>query len=557
MSLVIGIVLLLAALVVLNVYGANLFFNWIPKILGKQFLLVKKNLRKNNDLPIAEKQPIDNSLAFTLEFITNKGGNDCVSVINPFRGVLVVGGAGSGKSLNFAAPIIYQSVQKGFAGIIYDYKYPELSSIAMQAATEGEVHSSSAATKLHPAKQFRIHFEDPATSHRVNPLHPRYILTTSYAEEFATVIINNLLPETIQKKDFWLRSAVALFQATIWYFKEEHPAYCDLPHMVTFLQSDTDRMLNTLRTNETCARLISSLLTALDKRASSQLSAVVSTLQIALNKINFPEAAYILSGDDVDLDLNNPAAPKLLLIGSSAQMKEAFSPLISLICTVALKKMNAPDKCPSLLLLDEAATLYIPHLEDVPATGRSRKIAVVYLTQDFSQMYDKYGKEKTDALIANLLNQFYGKVGHLETANYISRLFGKREVVYATASHASTDNGSSTTSQTISYNLKDKDILTSRQVMEFDQGCFATVLAEVESGTSKMKVRRYRPFIRKKDGVNLENEQQDTATVKLDLQHYSQQIIETVNQHILLSPSDFIPKQKVKKSTQTKLRFPK
>jgi type IV secretory pathway TraG/TraD family ATPase VirD4 len=183
-------------------------------------------------------------------------------------------------------------------------------------------------------------------------------------------------------------------------FKEEHPEICTLPHIVNFIQSDTTQVLETLRKNDLSARLISSILTAHDRKAEGQLAGVVGTLQIALNKINIPEAAYILTGDDFSLDLNDPADPKMLIVGNSPQMKETYSPLISLICTVALKMMNADNKCPSVVLLDEAPTLYIPNLEDVPATGRSRKISVVYMAQDFSQMTDKYGKEKKDILVS-------------------------------------------------------------------------------------------------------------------------------------------------------------
>jgi len=155
--------------------------------------------------------------------------------------------------------------------------------------------------------------------------------TVAYAEEFASTIIGNLMPETIKKPDFWTRSATALLQASIWYFKEHYPEQCNLPNVVNFIQQPTSKVLTALRKDELCAQLISSILTAFDNKAEGQLSGTVGTLQIALNKINTPEIAYILSGNDFSLDLNDPKDPKMLCIGNSPQMQETYSPVISLI----------------------------------------------------------------------------------------------------------------------------------------------------------------------------------------------------------------------------------
>jgi len=47
-------------------------------------------------------------------------------VSNIFRGILIHGGAGSGKSKTFIYPILDQMVNKSFTGIVYDFKAPEL-----------------------------------------------------------------------------------------------------------------------------------------------------------------------------------------------------------------------------------------------------------------------------------------------------------------------------------------------------------------------------------------------------------------------------------------------
>ena len=50
----------------------------------------------------------------------------CVSVSNPFRGTCVVGTPGSGKTFSIIEPFIRQHSAKGFAMVVYDYKFPTL-----------------------------------------------------------------------------------------------------------------------------------------------------------------------------------------------------------------------------------------------------------------------------------------------------------------------------------------------------------------------------------------------------------------------------------------------
>ena len=49
-----------------------------------------------------------------------------VNVVNPFRGTWVVGTQGSGKTFSIIEPFIRQHAAKGFAMVVYDYKFPTL-----------------------------------------------------------------------------------------------------------------------------------------------------------------------------------------------------------------------------------------------------------------------------------------------------------------------------------------------------------------------------------------------------------------------------------------------
>ncbi len=136
------------------------------------------------------------------------------------------------------------------------------------------------------------------------------------------------------------------------------------------------------------------------------------------------------------LNLNDPADPKVLCIGTSPTLCDTFSPVISCLITVALKQMNQQGKHHSFVLLDEGPTLYVPKLDQLPATARSNKVATVYMAQDFSQMKKQYGQNEADAHISNLNNQFFGRVASLSTAEYVSCLFGKEDRLTRSEGHS-------------------------------------------------------------------------------------------------------------------------
>ena len=223
---------LLAILLLANWLLKVVFGSGVLKIAGYFFrficsLFSKKHSKKQTTEAIKLQEQDLANYPYFYPLYTNQEYTNYYAINNPFRGVLIVGGAGSGKTHTFIKGIIERSFDLGFSGIIYDYKYPSLSKIWHNLDKE---YGDNIITK-----NYVINFEEPEQSHRVNPLHPSYLKSVAYAEEYATAILNNLMPETIKKPDFWSRSAIALLQAAIWYFKEHHPEKCNLPNVVTFL----------------------------------------------------------------------------------------------------------------------------------------------------------------------------------------------------------------------------------------------------------------------------------------------------------------------------------
>ena len=85
-----------------------------------------------------------------------------INIINLFRGLLVIGSPGSGKSWFVIQHVIKQHIEKGFTMFIYDFKYDDLSKIAYNWL---QLHKNKYAV---PPSFYVINFDNLSVSHRCN-----------------------------------------------------------------------------------------------------------------------------------------------------------------------------------------------------------------------------------------------------------------------------------------------------------------------------------------------------------------------------------------------------
>ena len=398
------------------------------------------------------------------------GGGKDLTIINPYRGVLIVGGAGSGKSRTFIYPIISQCAEKNYSGVLYDFKSPELMNLAEQCYG---YHEST-------VKIAKIDFKNPNNSQRTNPL--AYIQTAIHATNYAQAFIFNLMPEYIQKQDFWSRSMLSIFAGTMWYFKKNEPRLATLPHIFAFFfTASAKQIVNILRQDNEVKGYISSLAEAVEQGAEKQVAGVLGTLKNAIGIYNTPEIFWLLSSDETNLNVNDPSNPTMLLIGNNSVLADSYAPLCSLIITVCSKLMNEPNKVKSAIIIDESPTIYLPGFEQIPATARSNKVAAIVGAQDISQMTDKYGRDKTEVLLSNLGNQFYGRTTNKETAERVVKMFGQREDIVELKSKSGGRLGARLgryKNKSKSQSIQKRDRVKIQQMTNLNPGQFAGLLAE-------------------------------------------------------------------------------
>lgn len=343
-----------------------------------------------------------------------------INVINPFRGVLVSGTPGAGKSYFVIRHIIDQHIRKGFTMFLYDFKYDDLSRIAYNKLLKYHMNY-----KVKPSF-YVINFDDLTRTHRCNPLDPRAMEDITDATEASRTIMLGLNRDWIKKQgDFFVESPINFLTAIIWYLKKyEDGKYCTLPHVIELMQVEYEALFGVLAQEEEIKVLINPFVSAFQNKAKEQLEGQIASAKIGLARLSSPQLYYVLSGNDFTLDVNNPEEPKIVCVGNNPQKLQVYGAVLSLYISRMIKLVNIKEQLKSSLVFDEFPTIYFNNIDSLIATARSNKVATTLAVQDFSQLKKDYGSEQADVITGIVGNIISGQVTG-DTARKLSELFGK------------------------------------------------------------------------------------------------------------------------------------
>ena len=343
-----------------------------------------------------------------------------INVVNPFRATIVLGTPGSGKSYAVVNNYIKQTIAKGFATYIYDYKFDDLSVIAYN-----ELLKNIDKYKVKPSF-YVINFDDPRRSHRCNPINPKFMVDISDAYESAYTIMLNLNKTWIQKQgDFFVESPIILLAAIIWYLRiYKDGKYCTFPHTIEFLNKPYADIFTILTSYPSLENYLSPFMDAWKGGAQDQLQGQIASAKIPLSRMISPQLYWVMTGDDFTLDLNNPNEPKILCVGNNPDRQNIYSAALGLYNSRIVKLINKKKQLKSSVIIDELPTIYFRGLDNLIATARSNKVAVCLGFQDFSQLTRDYGDKESKVIQNTVGNVFSGQVVG-ETAKTLSERFGK------------------------------------------------------------------------------------------------------------------------------------
>ncbi len=378
---------------------------------------------KLNETFPQEERLLENEYSINLPAQYNLKGKtrkSWINIINPFRGSLILGTPGSGKSYFAIRHIITQHIKKGFSIFLYDFKYDDLTRIAYNTLLN---NNSQYAVK---PKFYVINFEDLSRTHRCNPLDPASMTDITDATEASRTIMLGLNRAWIKKQgDFFVESPINFLTAIIWFLRKyQDGTYCTLPHVIELMQVEYKYLFAVLLREPEIEVLINPFISAWQNEAYDQLEGQVASAKISMARLSSPALYYVLSGNDFTLGLNNPDEPKIICMGNNPQKQQVYGAVLSLYISRMIKLVNQKNKLKCSLIFDEFPTIYFNNIDSLIATARSNKVATTLAVQDYSQLKKDYGREQAEVIMNIVGNIISGQVTG-DTAKQLSERFGK------------------------------------------------------------------------------------------------------------------------------------
>jgi hypothetical protein len=354
-----------------------------------------------------------------------------INIVNPFRGTLIIGTPGSGKSFTFVNSYIRQMSAKGFCLAVYDFKFPDIANLTYYQFLKNRQKAILPAN----AKFNVVNFQTVEKSVRLNPVKSEYIPTLAAALETSQALIEALKKgasnsEGGGNEQFFTQSAVNFVAAVIYFFaRYENGKYSDLPHVIAFMNADYEDIFTVLFTNRELHSILSPFRTAYLNKATDQLEGQIGSAKVQISRLATKESFWILTEDvnqePVNLKISDKDNPSYLVIANSPETQEINSALNALILNRLVRLINSRGNLPSAIIIDELPTLYFHKIANLLSTARSNKVAVVLALQELPQLkaaYNRNGAEEICAVIGNILA---GSARNKETLDWLEKIFGK------------------------------------------------------------------------------------------------------------------------------------
>ena len=449
---------------------------WTCAMLGRVFsgFHAHDNDLKESFPQESEPHPGPWSVVLRTRYYYKKAWHDgYITVENPFRGTLVVGSAGSGKSFSVFNPFIEQMIGEGYTMMLYDFKMPDLSKVVYNALLRNR------GSYQKPPHFYCINFKDPLRSHRCNPIAAEYLTDVIDASETARVVME-ALNKGNEKKDFFWMSAQQYIGICLWFLRVYTPKggkqgdWCDFPHLIELVNQDYKRVLEKVRSQPDLGGKARVFVDALEADAQDQLQGQIASARIPLNDIASPALYWVLSGNDFSLDINDPEDPKIMCIGNDPERQQVYGAALSLFTFRVIKRVNRKGKLPCAVVVDELPTITVQGLDGLMATARSNRVAVVLGIQDLTQVKADYGDKVADKILALPANVFVG-ASSVATAEKYSKEFG-REFRRQESQTRSAD------SESVSVSYHEEEVMPIRKITSLPQGTFIGKVA-VENGS--------------------------------------------------------------------------
>lgn len=398
------------------------------------------------------------------------------------KNVLIIGGAGSGKTRNYIKPNI---MQMHSSYVVTDPKGTILNEVGLMLARNG-----------YKIKVLNlINFEK---SMRYNPL--AYVKNEQDILKVAETIIENTKGEGKSGDEFWVKAEKLLYQAFIGAIIYEFPDYeRNLNSLMEML------VLSEVRENdETYKNSVDLWFDDLEKKNPSHFAvkqyrsyknaagktakSILISCAARLSAFNIPKLAELISEDEMQLDTIGDRKTALFVIIPDTDSTFNFvasmmyTQMFNMLATKADDVYGGRLPVHIRFLLDEFANIgKIPQFEKLIATIRSREMSASIVLQAKSQLKAIY-KDHTDTIVGNCDTQIFLGGQEKGTLEDLSKSLGKETI----------DDYNTSESRGSSQSKNQNYSKIGRELMSIDE------LASMDRSKCIVQISGLRPFFSQK-----------------------------------------------------------
>ena len=383
--------------------------------------------------------------------------------------VLVVGGAGAGKTRFYAMPNILQANKETkFSMVVLDPKGGTLRSCGNYLASQG----------------YDVRVLDLINldrSHCYNPFV--YLESDDDIQRLTTNLIKNTTPKGSQTTDpFWDQAAEMLLKAIVFYlFYEAPPDEQNFPMVMDMIragdvnendsnyESPLDILFAQLEEKDS-EHIALKYYRGYHSGAAKTLKSIQISLIARLEKFNLPSLANITQTDELRLrELGEKPGAIFALIPDNDQ---SFNFIIGMLYTQLFQQLyRSADfehggRLPYHVhfIMDEFANVCLPDsFDSLLATMRSREISVSIILQNLAQLKALFEKN-WESIVGNCDEFLYLGGNEQGTHKYVSELLGKETIDTNSYGQNKGRNGSFTKNS----QLQARDLMTPDEVRMLD-----------------------------------------------------------------------------------------
>jgi len=331
-------------------------------------------------------------------------GQFCLSGEDAARGILTLGGPGSGKSQAVILPVIADRMQAGHSLIVADPQGELTQHVLRFAAVTGH----------------RVAVHDPTRDDTPRFNLAQNIKTVSDARAIAEVLVPGLPGEN----RFWSDTASALLSACLLRFDNMGDIYTAL--------ADLQQLADTLSEEMNDAHRLAGTFIASIKRDGKVASNTAATLATALTGWAAQTVRDTTSGSDFAAS-TLVKRPTVTVLTCPGRMRQVYAPYLGAVLRKLMLDLDTigeanggPLPMPVAVVMDEFPAL--GKLDSLVADVnlvRKRRISIVVAAQTKGQFHLLYGPAGTEALMTGLATQIVFGGCDADTAAYYSKASGQ------------------------------------------------------------------------------------------------------------------------------------